>query len=90
MISQTQLDEIIHEAEQNPLDEALVARLRAAYPDLHFTLCIEDNMDAAAKPVVERPKFSLYLVDSSDHCSMLTCDLEAASGVVLAEISDED
>ncbi|EXF44761.1 hypothetical protein BAY1663_02834 [Pseudomonas sp. BAY1663] len=86
MISQTQLDAVIRQAENAPLDEALLARLRSEHPGIHFTCCMDDDVVANAKPVAERPGFNVYLVNSSQHCSVLSNDLDAASGIVLAEV----
>lgn len=89
MITQTQLDEIIHIAAQEPIKDALLIRLRTAYPDLHFTHCLDDEVSVNAKPVAEQPGFNVYLVNSSSHCSVLTNDPDSASGVVLAEVIED-
>lgn len=89
MITQAQLDEVIRLAEQSNLDETLLIDLRAAHPGVHFTCCMDDDIVVYAKPVAERPKFNVYLVNSSDHCSVLTNDLDGASGIVLAEIIED-
>ena len=86
MISQELLDDVIRQAEESILDDALIARLRAAHPGVHFTWCIDDDIAVNARPVAERAAFNLYLVNSSEHCSVLTNDGDAASGIVLAEI----
>ncbi|NHN79015.1 hypothetical protein HA520_17300 [Azotobacter chroococcum] len=89
MISQTLLDDVIRQAEQGALDESLLASLRAAHPGVHFTCCMDDDIAVNAKPVAERPGFNVYLVNSSDHCSVLSNDLGSASGIVLAEIIED-
>lgn len=89
MISQAQLEDVIQVAERHPLDEALVAQLRLAFPGVHFTCCMDDDVSVNAKPYAERPGFNVYLVNSSDHCSCLTNDPDLASGVVLAEIIED-
>ncbi len=86
MISQALLDEVISQTEQSVLDDALIARLREAHPGISFTWCFDDDIVANAKAVVEKPTFKIYLVDSSDHCSVLTNCTDSASGMVLAEI----
>lgn len=86
MISQQLLDDVIRQAEESVLDDALIARLRAANPGVHFTWCMDDDIVVNAKPVVQRPGFNIYLVNSTDHCSVLTNDGESASGMVLAEV----
>lgn len=89
MISQTLLDDVIRQAEQGALDESLLASLRSAHPGVHFTCCMDDDIAVNAKPVAERPGFNVYLVNSSDHCSVLSNDLGSASGIVLAEIIED-
>ncbi len=86
MISQTQLEAVIRQAEGASLDEALLARLRSDHPGIHFTCCMDDDVTVNARPVAERPGFNVYLVNSSQHCSVLSNDLDAASGIVLAEV----
>ncbi|MCC6076269.1 DUF6129 family protein [Pseudomonas sp. GCM10022188] len=86
MISQQLLDDVVQRAEEGVLDDALIGRLRSAHPGVHFTWCMDDDIVVNAKPLVERPGFNLYLVNSSDHCSVLTNDCASASGIVLAEI----
>lgn len=89
MLSQSQLDHVISIAEGRPLDEGLLASLRATFPGVHFTCCMDDDVSVNAKPYAERAGFNLYLVNSSNHCSCLTNDPEIASGVVLAEIIED-
>lgn len=86
MIDPMLLDSVIQQAGRGVLDDGLLASLRHAHPGVHFTLCMDDDILANAKPVAERPGFNVYLVNSSDHCSVLTNDLDCASGIVLAEL----
>ncbi len=71
-------------AEGRIVDSLLQDELRQAFPGIRFTLCSEDDI-YAAKPVVEREGFDIYLVGSSDHCLTLTNDYTLATGVVIAE-----
>ncbi|TBU98821.1 DUF6129 family protein [Stutzerimonas kirkiae] len=89
MIEQRLIDEVIRQAERNTLDDELLVRLRSRHPGVHFTVCMDDDIPANARPIAERPHFNLYLVNSSTHCSVLTNDPEAASGIVLAEVCGE-
>lgn len=86
MISQQLLDAVVRQAEQGGLDDALIAALRSAHPGISFTWCFDDDIVANARAVVEKPTFNIYLVDSCEHCSVLTNDLDSASGMVLAEV----
>lgn len=87
MISQQELDAIIHHVEQQGLSEAVLAQLRNQYNDYHFTYCIDDDMDAY-EPVIEKNGFNIYFVNTSDHCASLTRQLETASGLVFGEVLD--
>lgn len=91
MISEEQTEQLAALIEQQlPLDEAVVSGLRKAFPDYHFTYCLDDDI-VTGKPVVEREAFNLYLIDGREHCLCLTNDHDAATGVVVAEVvEDED
>lgn len=71
------------------LDEAAVSGLRAAYPDLHFTYCSDDDI-VSGRPVLQWSGFNVYLVDGRDHCLQLTGDYDAATGLVLAYVVDDE
>ena len=85
MIACAELEGVVALVEQKGLSEALLQELRERFPGKHFTWCMDDDINTG-KPVVAREHFAIYLVDSHDHCSCLTSDLDAASGMVLAEI----
>jgi len=58
-------------------------RLRAAFPELHFTFC--DDADVMSDDAfLASTGFNLYLIDASSHCLQLTVDLSVASGLVVA------
>ena len=91
MISQEIVDEVVARVEESSyLGEPIIQALREAYPDIRFTLCSNDDVSVNAKPVVERPGFKVYFVDSREHCACLTNNHETASGIVLAEIYDDE
>ncbi len=85
MIANTELDAVVALVEQKGISETVISELRKQFPGKHFTWCMEDDINGG-KPVVMRDTFAIYLVDSREHCSCLTTDLESASGMVLAEI----
>ena len=70
------------------MDESVVTSLRAAYPDIHFTYCLDDDI-TSGKPVIENDKFNVYLIDGREHCLCLTNDYEVATGVVIAELIED-
>ncbi len=89
MISRDTLSAIADGAAALPaLDDAGLAQLRAAWPNLHLTLCSEDDVPARLPAVLERPGFNLYLVNGNEHCLSLTNDPEIAIGVVLAWVDE--
>lgn len=84
MINRHQLQTMCDFVEQQGLSEQTLAELRRQYAGLHFTWCMEDDINYPF-PALERDAFHVFLVDSRDHCSALTRDSEVASGVVFAE-----
>jgi hypothetical protein len=52
---------------------------------------MDDDIHGNPTPYLGRPGFNMYLVGGNDHCPGLSCSPETASGLVLAEvIEDED
>lgn len=88
MIAKAELVEVTDFVKANGLSEQVLGELRKKYHDRHFTWCTEDDINAG-KPVFECESFHLYLVNSADHCSVLTNDMESASGYVFAELIDD-
>lgn len=89
MIENGQIDLIADQVAREGVEESVVGRLRAEYPDLHFTYCMDDDVTAAT-PVREEPGFKLYLVDGRNHCLCFTQNPAVASGLVIAEIEDDE
>jgi len=85
MIEQTLVERISAQVADHAVKADALAALRSAYPQIHFTYCMDDDV-----PVIEAEGFNLYLVDGSDHCMQLTRDYEAATGVLIAECGDEE
>ena len=89
MMDEQDLNGILSLIKQRGLSEPLVTNLRQEYKNYHFTYCIDDDMDAHS-PSIQSEGFNVYYVDSSQHCSTLTKNLDAASGLVLAEVIDDE
>ena len=89
MISNSRLTEIVQCVEQQGMNSRILSQLRNTYPDLHFTYCMDADV-INVPPVEKRRAFNIYLVDTQEHCLRLTTDRQLATGVVLAEVSDED
>lgn len=87
MITQQVLDDVIARIESGDISEQDMVRLRSEFPGIHFTWCMDDDI-GMEPPVMERDRFNLYLVDGQAHCLKLTTDMNTASGIVIAELSD--
>lgn len=85
MIDADTLEQIARTTQEQGLHENTVQALRAAWPALHFSYCMDDDVCGVA-PVREMEGINLYLVDGRNHCMALTESPEAATGVVLAEV----
>ncbi len=84
----TQIADFIEQQGVQQLGETLVQQLRQQYAGIHFTYCFDDEI-VVMQPVLERSYFNIYLVDGHQHCLCLTPDYQAATGLVLAEITEE-
>ena len=84
MIAPETIDKISELLAEQGLDEAAVSSLRTMWPDIHFTYCSDDDVCGPA-PAKETEEFSVYLIDSRNHCLSFTSDTEVATGLVLAQ-----
>jgi hypothetical protein len=89
MINMESAQTIADEVKSKGLDYDTVAVLRQSYPDIHFTYCMDDDI-SNGKPVLESEAFNVYLVDGREHCLCLTNDFDIATGIVLAEVIEDD
>ena len=90
MISQETIDEVVRTLREESLDSGLQGRLRSRFEDIHFTLCLEDELTPGPRAVAEEMRFNLYLVDGRGHCTTFTNYLENATGLVIAEVEAEE
>lgn len=88
MISEQFLEQVAAIISRAGASTESVAALRAAFPDLHFTYCLDDEIGAGVAPFRKADGCNLYLVDGRNHCLQFTRDLEVATGLVLAEITE--
>ncbi len=88
MIPPERLDQVVRIVERAGLNDQTVGALREALTDMHLTYCMDDDV-GVREPVRRADGFNVYLVDGRGHCMQFTSDIEAATGLVLAEI-DED
>lgn len=88
MVNAEQLQSIAAYVEQHGASEETVLTLRSLYEGCHFTYCLDDDI-GNARAYLERGDFNIYLVNSDNHCSVLTNDETNASGVVIAEVLED-
>jgi hypothetical protein len=89
MLEAATLERIVALVSTQGLDEATLRELRAAWPELRFTHCLNEDICGQA-PYLQADGFNLYLLDASTHCPALTGDPAAASGVVLAGVERDE
>jgi hypothetical protein len=87
MIRPERLDQVTGIVEQAGLNDQTLGALREAFQDMHLTHCMDDDI-GVGRPVRRADGFNLYLVDGRGHCVQLTTDMDAATGIVLAEVDD--
>lgn len=66
-----------------------LSALRTHFPELHFTECGEDDVPARVSAAAEAGGHLLYLIVNTGHCIGFTDEIEAATGVVVAQRLDE-
>lgn len=71
------------------LSEQSLSGLRASYPEIHFTYCSDDDV-GILNPYLSRPGFNIYLVDGREHCMKFTSEIDHATGLVLAEVIEDE
>jgi uncharacterized protein DUF6129 len=87
MIEESIVQKVASLVQQKGPSEETVKELRTLIPEIHFTYCFDDDV-CGPKPAHEDEKFNIYLVDGTSHCASFTSYLEAASGLVIAELDD--
>ncbi|MEI6746037.1 MAG: DUF6129 family protein [Methylococcaceae bacterium] len=88
MITSDQLQVIADTIAEQPLNDEIVTFLRAQFPDIHFTYCMDDDVSGVL-PKFENSRFNLYLVDGREHCLSMTNNHEIATGVLVTEVIDD-
>lgn len=89
MIEAATIDRIAEMTLAQGLDEGTVQALRAAWPGMHFSYCMDDEI-CGVEPVRSMQGVNFYLVDGREHCLCLTNNPEVATGLVLAEVEPDD
>lgn len=81
------LDQVARILERAGLSEQTLGALREAFTDIHLTYCMDEDI-GIGEPVRRADGFNMYLVDGRGHCLRFTTDMEAATGIVLAEVDE--
>jgi len=89
MLEAATLEQIAARVTAQGLDETTLRALRAAWPELRFTCCSDDDICGPA-PYLRAETFNLYLLDAREHCPALTADPSVANGVVLAGVDHDE
>lgn len=92
MITPSQLEEVLDHVRSHGSqdDELLRASLRAHFPDVHLSVCDDDDMPPRLPAVAENALCRLYYVSSGGHCLSLTRDAASATGLVVARICHDE
>lgn len=78
-------------AQPSLVDEnGLNQTLRAQFAGLRVVVCSDDHIPPRVKPVAENAVCHLYYMDTGEHCVKFTSEAEAASGIVVGLIGDQD
>ena len=89
MINPQTIEAIALQLEATGLSGQSIAELRDQHPRIHFTHCMDDDV-GAYEPYSSHPGYNIYLVDGREHCMKFTSEISHATGLVLAEVSDDE
>ncbi len=89
MIAPETLSQVAARAGELHLSDDGIAHLRREFAGIHFTLCNEDDIPARLNPALVGEGFDLYLISNAEHCIAFTTDPAAATGIVVAERSED-
>ncbi|UFZ04207.1 hypothetical protein LQG66_34295 [Bradyrhizobium ontarionense] len=84
-LAEQELNEIEQVLNGSEAGSAAFGELRRRFPKLALTRC--DASDVTEQPFRSYPAFDLHLLDTSDHCALVTDDPAKATGLILAKRS---
>ena len=64
--------------------------VRAQFPGLMLSVCNDNDIPSRIKPLLSREVYALYGVNTSGHCATLVNDADAAEGLTIALIDDDE
>lgn len=89
IVTEYLIDSVVSRVTGAEFEPGLVTDLRKDFKGLHFTICMDDDI-CGPEPIRQAQGFNVYLVDGGGHCLSITTEMEAATGLVIAEVEDED
>lgn len=85
------LDSVCHALTAGLLQRADMERqLRAAHPGVPFSMCSDNDIPSRLKPLATGEGFALYGLNTSEHCAALTSQLDAADGIVIGIVDNDE
>lgn len=89
MISDETVSQVVNKLSDMGPGDAAIQSLRENFPEIHFTYCMDDDV-CGPRAAFESETFNLYYIDGRDHCLAFTNQAEIATGIVVAEVMDDD
>ncbi len=71
-------------------ENGITQTLRGQFPGLKVVVCNDDHIPPRVKPVSDNAVCHLYYMDTGEHCVKFTSEAEAASGIVVGLLGDDD
>ena len=93
MMDASLLDTVLMEATAHvdDADEQLRASLRQVFPDIHISICSDDDVPSRIPHATGNGQIRLYYVQSGGgHCVSFTNEPESATGLVVARVDQDD
>ena len=92
MIDQALMGSVMEFMESRSRDstDMLLQALRETFRGVHFSVCNDADVPPRLPAAAEGGFCRLYYVDSGGHCLRLTDDAEAATGLVVAMLDEDE
>lgn len=71
-------------------DMELQQRLRTEFDGLRVVVCNDDDVPPRVPAALGNGRCNLYYLDANEHCVKLTTDVDAACGVVVGLLGEDD
>lgn len=84
-------ESVLHNVGEAARQDARVGSLRAAFPELHFSECSEDDVSPRYRPALDVGAHTLYYITgATGHCLEITNDAGVATGILIAAKVDDE